>query len=260
MPEPTQSQAQAGRPATPSQAEAEKLSAPKVDGFKIFGKRVREPADIMDALCTLSTLEIAREADYIAVLNVESRDIRRSPYLFSTVYMRPDSIEVAYTLVPGTSPRKRRIDVMRHFLNILTLIPGAYEIDEKYLYQTLQSALADITEFASSDYKEIFSKYDSLLKDHEELKRRADELTALNSKVSRELVEARAKNDELTLRLNQLEAFTDEALMVKIQDWLDLHRNEINVSDFAKQYGVVESRVEDVLNKMVIQGYLELRA
>ena len=257
MPEPAKPQT--GKPALPSQAEAEKLAAPKVDGFKIFAKRLKGTAEIMDALCTLSNLEIAREADYIAVLNVESRDIRRSPYLFSTVYMRPDAIEVAYTLVPGVSPRKRRIDVLRHFLNILTIIPGAYEIDEKYLFQSLQSALADITEFASSDYKEIFARYDSLLKDHEELKRRADELASLNAKVSRDLIEARARNDELTLRLGQLEAYTDEALMVKIQDWLDVHRNEMNVSDFAKQYGVVESRVEDVLNKMVMQGYLELR-
>jgi len=42
-------------------------------------------------------------------------------------------------------------------------------------------------------------------------------------------------------------------------DWLDVHRNEINLAEFSKQYSVAESRVEDILNKMIMQGYLELR-
>jgi len=252
MPEP----AKAPAPAT---MQEERLAAPKVDGFKVFGKRLAEPAEIIDALSTLSFLEIAQEADYVAVLNVESRDIRRSPYLFSTIYLKPDVVEVAYTLVPGTSPRKRRIDVLRHFLNILSVIPAAYEVDHRGLYQLLQSALADITEFASSDYKEVFARYDALRKDYDDVKRRADALEASNTKVSKDLIDAKARNDDITLRLGQLEAYTDEALMVKIQDWLDVHRNEINVSEFAKQYSVVDSRVEDVLNKMMLRGYLELR-
>lgn len=257
MPEPKQPPPPAAKPAAPP--EAEKLVTPKVDGFKIFAKRVKEPREIIDSLSTLSFLEMAQEGDYIAVLNIESRDIRRNPYLFSTIYMRPEDIEVAYTLVPGMSPRKRRIDVLRHFLNILTLIPGAYEMDQRHLYQLLQSALADITEFASSDYKEIFARYDSILKEYEELKKRADDLSTANTRMGRELIEAKARNDEFTVRLGQLEAYTDDALMVKIQEWLDVHHNEINISDFAKQYSVIESRVEEVLNKMVLQGFLELR-
>jgi len=245
--------------AQPARAGEEKLEAPKVDGLKLFAKRTGKPDDIVDSLSTLSFLEIAKESDYIAVLNVESRDIRRSPYLFSTIYLKPDVIEVAYSIVPGVSPRKRRIDVYRHLLNVLTMIEGTYEIDLKYLFQTLQSALQDITEFASSDYNDIFAKYDTMLRDYGEVKRRAETLETANSKVSKELIEARSKSDELTLRVKQLESFTDEALMAKLQDWLDVHRNEINVPEFSKQYGVLESRVEDVLNRMVIQGYLELR-
>ncbi len=141
----------------------------------------------------------------------------------------------------------------------LTLIAGAYQIDEKYLYQTLQSSLAGIVEFASSDYKDMFAKYDSSLRDKEEMRKRVESLEASNNRLSKELIESKAKDDELMLRVGQLEAYSDDALMVKIQDWLDVHRNEINVAEFAKQYGVVESRVEDVLNRMVMQGYLELR-
>ena len=237
----------------------EKVVTPRVDGFKLFAKRLSEPDEIIDKLSSASFLEIAKEEDRIVVLNVESRNIRKEPYLFSTIYMKPDAVEVVYSLVPGMSPRKRRIDVLRHLLNILTLTEGAYEFDLRYLFQTLQSALADITEFASSEYKEIFAKYDSLLKEHEELRKRVEELESANTKLGKSLVEARARNDELQLRVSQLESYTDEALMVKIQDWLDVHNNQINISEFSKQYGVLESRVEEVLNKMVLAGYLELR-
>jgi len=251
--------AAAPAPAQQAKPAEEKLEAPKVDGFKFFAKRTKEPADIIETLSTLSFLEMAQEADYVALLNVESRDIRRSPYLFSTIYLKPDTIEVVYSLVPGTSPRKRRIDVLRHVLNVLTLLGDSYEFDIRHMCQTLQSALKEITEFASSDYNDLFARHDLLQRDFADLKKRTDTLEATNAKVSKELIETRSRADELTLRVKQLETYTDEALMTKIQDWLDVHRNEINIADFSKQYTVLESRVEDVLNKMVLQGYLELR-
>ena len=259
MPDPLKPEAGKTSAAPPQKAAEEKVESPRVDGFKLFAKRIKQPDEIIDLLATLSFVELAKEADYLAVLNVESRDIHRNPYLFSTIYLKPDLIEVVYTIIPGMSPRKRKIDVYRHLLNVLTLLQDAYEVDTKYLYQMLQSALKEITEFASSDYNEIFAKYDALQHDYLDLKKRAEQLEASNSKISKELIELRSKNDELLLRVKQLEAYSDEALMARIQDWLDVHRNEINITEFAKQYGVLESRVEEVLNKMVIQGYLELR-
>lgn len=237
----------------------EKLEAPVVEGIKIPGKRIKQAADLESALSTLSFLRTATERESVAVLNVESRDIKRNPYLFSIIYLKPDFVEMVYSIVPGTSARKRKIEVLRHLLNILSVISGAYELDYKYLYQNLQSALKDLTEFASSDYNDIFAKYDSLQRDATEARRKLELIESSNAKISKDLIEARSENDELTLRVKQLEAYSNEALMVKIQDWLDLHRNEISVTEFAKQYGVLESRVESILNEMVIRGYLELR-
>lgn len=252
-----------GAPAKPAPArtepQEEKIVTPKVEGFMLPGTRVKDVSGIIGSLSALSFLQIAQEGDSVALLNVESRDIRRSPYLFSTIYLRPDEIEIIYTLIPGMSPRKRRIDVWRHLLNILTLVADAYHLDEKHFYQALQSSLSGIVEFASSEYKDVFAKYDSCLYDLAESKKAVERLEATNTRLGRELIEAKSRGDELTLRVRQLEGYSDEALMGKIQDWLDVHRNEINISDFAKQYSLVESRVEDMLNKMVMQGYLELR-
>lgn len=248
-------------PAQPSEKkEKPEVATPKVEGFKISAEMRKSQDEIIDALATLSFLEIAKEGNYVAVLNVESRDIHKQPYLFSIIYLKPDVLEVAYTIVPGISPRKRRVDVINHLLNVLSLITDMYAVNQRELYQQMVNYLSDITEFATSNYREIYGKYDTLREDYEELKRRVERLEEQNSKLSRELIETKAKNDQLTLRVRQLEGYSDDALMAKIQDWLDVHRNQINISEFSKQYNVPESRVEDVLNKMVIRGYLELRA
>jgi DNA-binding MarR family transcriptional regulator len=257
MPDPPKQSQQAGAPQA-RQGE-ERTEAPRMEEISMPGRMLKDPRAVADALSALSFLRIASEKGTVAAANIESRDIRRNPYLFSIIYLRPESLELAYSVVPGASPRRRKIDVLRHLLNVLAMLQGAYEADSRHLYEFIQSALKDLTEFASSEYSEIFAKYDSLKATSEELRKKSTQLESTNSRISKELIEARSENDELTIRVKQLEAYTDDALMAKIQDWLDVHRNEINVTDFAKHYNVTESRVENVLNEMVIRGYLELR-
>jgi len=248
-----------GQEAAQQKPQEEAKAEPAVDGFALSAARSKGPAEISRILSASSFLKVSVDGDTVAVLNVESRDIKRSPYLFSITYLRPSSIEVAYSVIPGASARKRKIEVCRHLLNLLTQLDGACEADQKQLYQLLQSVLKDITEFASSDYNGIFAKYDEALRGFSELKRKTELLEAQHSKMSKDLIEARSENDELTLRVKELEAYSDETLMVKLQDWLDVHRNEMSIPEFSKQYNVVESRVEAILNKMVLGGYLELR-
>jgi len=235
------------------------LKEPKVSGFKIDAKMLKSAKDIVSSLYPLSFVEVVEDSGSVVVLNVESRDLRREPYLFSTIYLRPDSMEVVYSITPDTSMRKRKIEVYRHVLNVLSMIAESYSADAAQLYQQLQFAMQEITEFASSDYADIFAKYDVLQGECAEAKQKLVTIEESNSKVSREIIELRAENDELTLRARQLEGYSNEALMAKIQDWLDVHRNEINVTEFAKQYNLMEARVEEILNQMVIRGYLERR-
>ncbi|VVC71659.1 Uncharacterised protein [uncultured archaeon] len=251
---------QAGAPQSSQQKpDAEKGAEPSVDGFTLSGAKLKGTQELSAALSASSFLKVAVEGDTVAILNVESRDIKRNPYLFSIIYFKPSSIEIAYSIIPGTSYRKRKIEVARHLLNVLTLAEGAYQADERQVFQYLQSVMKEITEFASSEYSDIFAKFDETQRGFTELRKKAELLEQQNAKIGKELIESRSANDELTLRVKELEGFSDDTLMVKIQDWLDVHRNEINVPEFSKQYGVVESRVEYILNRMVLAGYLELR-
>jgi hypothetical protein len=75
----------------------------------------------------------------------------------------------------------------------------------------------------------------------------------------RRFLKKEEKINQLLLRIKELEVYSDEILMMKIQDWLIEHGYEINISDFCKVNKVPPERVEQVLNKMVREGYLTMR-
>ena len=60
-------------------------------------------------------------------------------------------------------------------------------------------------------------------------------------------------------RLKVLETYSDNSLMVIVQEWLDAHDDSIDVNEFAKNYKISPTRVEQILNKMVTLGYIELK-
>ena len=47
--------------------------------------------------------------------------------------------------------------------------------------------------------------------------------------------------------------------MAMVQDWIEVHSSSIDVGEFSKTYKVPEPRIEQILNKMVSMGYLELK-
>jgi len=238
---------------------AQEALEPRVDGFRFGAERRRGAEDIVKALSSLTFLEIVPEGDVVALINVESRDIQKNPYSFSLTYLKPKGIEVMYTIAPGTSPRKRRVDIFRFILNILTLLDECYEVNRKEFYQLVDAALKGVGEYVSSSYDEIFAKYDALRNENELLKKRVEGLQSANDRLGKDNMELKEKNDNLTLKLRELEGYSDEVLMLKIQEWLLEHKNEINVGEFSKVHKVREQRVESVLNRMVTEGLLAVR-
>jgi len=199
------------------------------------------------------------EGDTLSVLNVESRDLRKDPALFSIIRFKPSAIDCTFTCLVNMSPKKRRLEVLRHFLNMLTLGEDCYRVESKQLFQLLDSAISDMTEYVSTDYEKLFSLYDNLKTEYTTMQKKVKEMTDSSSSLSKENYELKNKNDELTLKLRTLETLSDSVLSLKIQEWLSEHKGEINISDFSKVYNVPEMRVEQMLNKMVTEGYLETK-
>ncbi|MCX8197403.1 MAG: hypothetical protein N3G80_03770 [Candidatus Micrarchaeota archaeon] len=244
--------------ASPAQS-AQSPAEPKVSGFRIQAKRLKQPTEIAQKLSELSFLEMTVEKDSLIALNVESRDIQKNPYLFSIVYFRPTMIEVLYSCPPTLAPKKRRLDVLRHFLNLLTLVDDCYKVEMKQIYQLLEASFAQLSEYVSTDYDRLFALYDNLKTDFAQLQKKYNDAKEASASLSKENYELKTKNDELTLKLKSLETFSDTILALKIQEWLAEHKGEINIADFAKVYNVPETRVEQMLNKLVTEGYLETK-
>ncbi len=230
---------------------------PTVDGFKIKGKLVGSFANIAKLLRTISFLEVAQEKSAVNVVYVESRDIDKNPYLFSIVKIEKDEIEVLYTIPPEISPRKRRMDVLRYLLNILSLFDKEYEIENKVLYQLIEDAVKEITDSVTMEYSKLYTAYDSLKKEANDLRKKTERLDDQVEALTNQNYELKGENDEMRIRLGELEHLSEDTLRTKIQEWIVEHNGSINISEFSKIYKTPETRVEEVLNRLVSEGYIE---
>jgi len=244
---------------SPKDQPAVSAREPFVEGFKIEAKMLKGNDEVINTLSPLQFLEIVETKSNIIVVNVERRDIQKNPYLFSVTYLNPESIEIIYSYSPDESPKKRRLEVLRYFLNLVTLLENVYFINHKQLFQIIDNFLARMLEYTSSSYEEVFSKYDAVKEDCERTRKQITELTAANESLRKSNLELKNQQNDLLVRIRELEIVSDDVLISKIQTWLDEHNYEINVSDFAKIQKVSEQRVEEVLNKMVRKGYLTQR-
>ncbi len=246
-------------PAGGAQQKGEEAHPPQVDGFKIKGRLARgKLKDLTTVLRSISFLELAPEKDLLNVIYVESRDIDKNPYLFSILKIKEDEIEVLYTIPPEIGPKKRRVDVIRYLLNILSLISPSYEVDDKTLYQLIENAIKELAGSVTMDYNKLYTAYDTLKKEVDDLKKKVDRYSEQNQALTSQNYELKTQNDELKLRLQQLEGLSDDALKGKLQEWVAEHNNAINISEFTKVFKVSDARVEEMLNKLVSEGYLEV--
>jgi regulator of replication initiation timing len=243
--------------ASPQASGSEELRQPKVDGFKIAGELTGSIERMADIFRTITFIEVAQEKSAINLAYVESRDINKNPYLFSIIKFREDEIEVIYSIPPEISPTKRRMDVIRYLLNLFSLVSSEYKVDDKVLYQLVDDAIKKVTESVSIDYSKLYTEYDSFKKENTDLKKKIERFAQQNDALMNQNYELKAENDEIKLRLKELEKVSDDTLRVKIQAWISEHSGSINISEFSKVYAVSETRVEEMLNQLVSEGYLE---
>jgi len=240
------------------QAASSVSSIPKVDSFRVKARLKGTMKDVAGLLRTISFLEVAAEKDAVNAVYVESRDINKNPYLFSILKLKEDELEVLYTIPSEIAPRKRKLDVIRYLLNILSLVEDVYSIDSKVVYQLLETSVKDLLDSVTMDYWKLYTAYDSLKKDADDLTKRVERLKDQTEALSAQNYELKSSNDELSLRVKDLEGLSDETLKARLQEWVVEHDGVINVIEFTKIHKAAESRVEQMLNKLVAEGYLEV--
>jgi len=230
---------------------------PVVYSYSIPAKILTSLNSISLKLKTLNFLGVSQKEESLVVYNIESRDLKKEPYLFYIFEFKKDGIEINYSVIPDTSPKQRRLIIAKVLLDILVLLKEDLEVDSSKLYSFLSSSIQDFLSAIPQNYEILFGKYDSLLESYKDLQKSLLSLQNSNKMLSLKVTELLEKNAELEARTKKLETLSDEVLMLKVQDWLQTHNGTINIGEFSAFYKVPESRVEEILNKMISLGYIQ---
>ncbi|MEW6329752.1 MAG: hypothetical protein AB1468_06610 [Candidatus Micrarchaeota archaeon] len=234
-----------------------KIEKQEIRKFSIEVKRVKSAADISKSLSALSFPKIswADKKRTLVCEIVESEDLQKNPYLFMRLELKPERIEVTYSVTPEVNAKKREIDVCRLLLNVLAL-SNAYEAGVGALYGRIANALESAVEFATSDYEIVKNKHDELAGECGRLRKKCAELASVNEKQSKLLLESEKRAETLGERVARLESMSDDALMEELYSWISSHSGEIDASEFARVHGVSSARVEEGLDKLLKGGFI----
>lgn len=240
-------------------AEEVAVVEPKTDELEIKASLVSDFDIIYKRLSSLQLFSISKVPTGIKLLRIESRDIQKRPFLFLIIDLQSNKVVVDYTIALDSSPKLRKLFVLKTALSVLSLIVDLYQIDNTQFFQYLDSAIEDVLESISQSYSSLFNNYDSLFNEYREIKRLNIELESSNKNLTVQASQLTEDNKQLRERLAALESYSDSALMVMVQDWLESHDGTIDINEFAKNFKMSPTRVEQILNKMVSIGNIELK-
>lgn len=232
---------------------------PKTEEIALRAKLLGSFDGIVGRLAGLDTLEIEKGDSLLRVVRVESRDIQKRPFLFVLLELRPDRLMISYTVAADSSPKLRRMIALKEALGVLSLITEFYSVDNTEAFQCIDSAIDEIAGSLSQSYSSLFNNYDAIFNEYKEVKKMNVELTSANKNLSVQASQLSEENKTLAARVKELEGYSDDALMVIAEEWLEAHNSEIDIGEFSKVYKISPTRAEGILNKMVSLGYIELK-
>ena len=232
---------------------------PKTEEIAIKAKLLGSFDDITKRLSEIETLEIEKGDSVLRIARVESRDIQKRPFLFVLMELGGDRLMISYTVAADSSPKLRRVVALKEALGVLSLVTDFYSVDNTEMFQCLDSAMDELAGSLSQSYSSLFNNYDAIFNEYKEIRKMNVELTAANKNLSVQASQLSEENKGLQFRVKELEGYSDEALMVMVEEWLEAHNSEIDVGEFSKVYKLSPTRAEQILNKMVSLGYIEIR-
>lgn len=238
---------------------AEEEQEPKVESVEFPGKLVGTLSSINSKISQMPYYNTRAASDFVEAARVESRNVRKEPFLFYIIRFSSSAVTVTYSIAPDTSDTMRRAVVIKNLAALLSTLTEDFEVDEAKFYQYIDSAVEKLVAGLSQSYSVLFNKYDALMNQDRELKGLVAELSMSNRNLTIQTSKLGEENKALKDELKSLQTYSDEALMAIVEDWIEVHNSSIDIGEFSKNYKVPEPRVEQILNKMVSMGYLELR-
>ena len=227
-----------------------------VDGFSIKAKLKGTYENLVELLQNISYFEVVKEKDKVEVAHVEARDINKKPYLFYIISFSEKEIKVEFSVPSNINPIRRKLDILKTFLNVLDLVSEYYEIKTSAVYNLIEDVVQRALDMTSEDHNKLYAKYEYLKKENEDLKKKIEALKESNEKLSKESYLLRSKYDDVLIKLRKLQEMSTEALKAKLQEWILEHNGGIDIVEFSNFYKVPEKRVEEALQQLVKEGYI----
>jgi hypothetical protein len=232
---------------------------PKIERVEFPGKLNGQISAVKDKVAQMPFYNFRESEGGIDIVRVESRNVRKKPFLFYIITVKPDALTLTYSIVPGSSDRLRRAVVIKNLAAMLSVISDSFAIEEGKFFQYVDSVLDSLINGMSQGYSTLFNKYDAVAGEYAELKKLAGELAMSNKNLTTQTSQLSEENKTLNGQLMSLQTYSDDALMGMVEDWIEVHSSAIDVGEFSKTYKVPEPRIEQILDKMVAAGYLELK-
>ncbi len=238
---------------------SEEKIVPKVEKFRFDGTMVSSPEAMRDKLSKVPFYSVSIENGAVVIGNVESRNIHKQPYLFYIININPGSIEVIYSVPPDSNESLRRAQVMRSVASAMSIVSEDYKINISEFMQYVDSTLDKLLSGMTQSYSTLYNRYGAILDEYRALKRLNIELSSSNRNLTIQASQLVEENKRMSAELGKLQTYSDQSLMSIIEDWIEVHNSTIDIGLFSKTYNVSAPRVEEILDKMVSEGYLEVR-
>lgn len=246
----------------PDQDSQNQLNAalqPKVEELTMDAKLLTNMANLKAKLSKVPFYTVDAEENEINLVKVESRNINKKPYLFHIIKLAPVTMTVTYSYLPDSSLNLRRAEVLKDISGILSIISDDYAINTAKFLQYIDSVLDSITSGLSQNYTTLYNRYDSILGEYRDLKRLNIELAASNRNLTIQSAQLSEDNKILSAQLATIKKLSDESLMALVEEWIQVHNNAIDIVEFGKANDVSPTRVEQILDKMISLGFIELK-
>ncbi|MEW6528626.1 MAG: hypothetical protein AB1391_01935 [Candidatus Micrarchaeota archaeon] len=218
------------------------------------GKALRNFSKINVRFDELGFSTIAVENKKIMLEKIETADLKGNVHHFYRITFLPDQLIFTYSL--GQDRKRREFEAFFTLLNILKISEDFYEVKTKELYTPLLSIFNEMRAIMESEGYSTTQKNIELQEKYASLEKKYKDLVLSSEQNARILLECEKKRDNYHARIKQLEGINDEMLTQEIFKWLKTHCGEMNISQFAKSYGIPFARVEERLEYLLKNGYI----
>jgi hypothetical protein len=225
---------------------------PKMEEILFPAKLITTLEDIEKKIGSLPFYIIEKGENELSISKIEN------PFLFYIFRFRNNEISIIYSIAPDTSIELRRLTVIKDCMSILSIINDDFKIDNSKFFQYLVSITNDIINNLSKNYSDLVNRYDALITEYKELKILNFNLTSSNRNLTMQASQLDSENKKLNEQMKILQTYSDESIMVMLQDWIQTHNNSIDIIEFSNLYKILPPRTEQVLDKMISLGYIKL--